>query len=138
MSAVVRTNAQWWVLIPLSLHGCSQRQQSEAHIATALTADWTRGVLGPLAGATTASCLLGSATLLSLLLSPTRLWGGNLQARRSRAAMTGGSSTSPYSVRLWVLLQRDMWKANLAVRVAQKTEDKADGGGNRFITSSFK
>lgn len=42
MSAVVRTNAQWWVLIPLSLHGCSQRQQSEAHIATALTADWTR------------------------------------------------------------------------------------------------
>lgn len=41
MSAVVKTNAQWWVLIPLSLSGFSQRQQSRGHIATALSADWT-------------------------------------------------------------------------------------------------
>lgn len=69
--------------------------RARAHIATALTADWTRGVLGPLAGSTTASCLLGSAALLSLLLLPTRLWRGHLKARRSRAAKTGCSSTSP-------------------------------------------
>lgn len=97
MSAVVKTNAQWWVLIPLSLSGGSQRQQSGSAHSNSTHSWLDAGRAQPLrAGSTTASCLLGSALPLSLRLSPTRLWLGNLKGRHRSAIMTEYSSTSPY------------------------------------------
>lgn len=96
MSAVVKTNAQWWVLIPLSLSGFSQRQQSRGHIATALSADWT----GRRSAAPARRARRG---FLSTWQHPAAVsaprtgaaGSGNLKGKSSRAILTEGSSVSP-------------------------------------------
>lgn len=97
MSAVVKTNVQWWVLIPLPSKVFHKGSRVRAHIATALTADWMEGVLsrpcslGPLRLPVYLAALFCSL----LLLLPTQLCLGNLKGKNSRAIMTEYSSMSP-------------------------------------------
>lgn len=90
MSAAVKTNVQRWVLIPLpSVQGFSQRQQSKSAHSNSTHSWLDRGCAQPplLTRSTTASCLLGSTVMFSLLVLWTQLCLGNLKGKNRRLTM---------------------------------------------------
>lgn len=91
MSAAVKTNVQCGVLTRLpSVEGFSQRQQSKSAHSNS-THSWLDGGCAQapqLTRSTTASCLLGSTVMFSLLLLGTQLCLGNLKGKNGRPVMT--------------------------------------------------
>lgn len=115
-----------WVLIPLpSASGFHKGSRVGAHIATALTADWTEGVLSPLARQGHSSFL--PTWQHQLLRSPYQLSClGNLKGNNSRTIITEYSSTSPQSLCLKIG-SNSQGKRLFQLVSPKKTEDKEGG-----------